>query len=48
MLCLRLPGSLLFPRCVGDVRGSVEAWSASDRPAGYCSPDVGVTRKVAW
>ena len=43
VLGLRSPGSLLFPRCGGDVRGGLVACSASDRQVRYYSPDVGVT-----
>ena len=42
MFGLRSPGSLLFPRCGGDVRGGVVACSATDRQVRYYSQGVGV------
>ena len=48
MLGHRSPGSVLFPRCGGDVRGGVVACSVSDRQIRYYSQGVGVMLEVAW
>ena len=48
MLGLRSPGSLLFSRCGGDVRGGVVACSVSDRQVRYYSQGVGVMLEMAW
>ena len=45
MLGLRSPGSLLFPRCGGNVRGGVVACSASDRQVRYYSQGMGGGRE---